>query len=148
MPWGRIQDPVDPAPFEAIMLARSEGLSLGSPGRVSARVCLTMQEAHDEPYFFEVRSPRPTPSPRSAFATGFQSNKPTSGRRTRTRQRMRNVATRLGRSRGQARATADGVEDVRGVLDDILCAEEVDRLPQELQFVAAMLLAAAFVEAG
>jgi hypothetical protein len=52
MTWGRIQDAVDPGPLEKIVLKWSKGFSLGSPA-VSAAVCLTLQEARDQPYFFE-----------------------------------------------------------------------------------------------
>jgi hypothetical protein len=52
MTYGRIQDPVDPAELEAIVLDHSRGFSLGGTP-VSARVCASLQEARDEPYFFE-----------------------------------------------------------------------------------------------
>ena len=50
--WGRIQDTVDPAPVEQIVLERSTGFSLGSEA-VRAEMCATLQEARDQPYFFE-----------------------------------------------------------------------------------------------
>ena len=50
--WGRVQHSVDPAPLEEIVLTRSSGFDLG--GRpLRARLCLSLQEARDEPYFFE-----------------------------------------------------------------------------------------------
>lgn len=52
MTWGRIQDAVDPGPVEQIVLERSTGLSLGSEA-VRADLCLTLQDARDQPYFFE-----------------------------------------------------------------------------------------------
>lgn len=50
--WGRNQDAVDPGPVEQIVLERSSGFSLGSEA-VRAEVCATLQEARDQPYFFE-----------------------------------------------------------------------------------------------
>ena len=50
--WGRIQHAVDPKPLEKIVLKRSTAFSLGSPA-VSATVCSTLQEAKEQPYFFE-----------------------------------------------------------------------------------------------
>jgi len=50
--WGRIQDPVDPQPLEALSLQAAAHFSLG--GRpVRARVCRTLGEAAAQPYFFE-----------------------------------------------------------------------------------------------
>ena len=50
--WGRIQDPVDPKPLEELALKAATGFSLGSRP-VSARVCFSLQEAADQPYFYE-----------------------------------------------------------------------------------------------
>lgn len=50
--WGRIQDPVDPNPLAAVVLEHASGFSLrGKP--VAARVCWSLSEARDEPYFYE-----------------------------------------------------------------------------------------------
>jgi hypothetical protein len=50
--WGRLHDPVDPEPLEALILSKSSRFALG--GRpVSARHCLTLQEAAAQPYFYE-----------------------------------------------------------------------------------------------
>jgi hypothetical protein len=50
--WGRIQHPVDPGPVGALVLHHAHGFRLGgSP--VSARLCASLQEAADEPYFYE-----------------------------------------------------------------------------------------------
>jgi hypothetical protein len=52
MTWGRIQDAVDPAPLEALVIQAAEHFSLdGRP--VKARVCLSLKEASQQPYFFE-----------------------------------------------------------------------------------------------
>jgi len=53
--WGRIQDPVDPAPLEDLIMAQSRHFSLGGKP-VSARVCYSLKEAAESasaPYFFE-----------------------------------------------------------------------------------------------
>jgi hypothetical protein len=50
--WGRIQDPVDPEPLEQIILERSTGFSLGGKP-VRAELCVSLQEAAKEPYFYE-----------------------------------------------------------------------------------------------
>ena len=53
--WGRIQDAVDPAPLEGVVLEHSRQLDLG--GTVErARVCHSLREAADSrfaPYFYE-----------------------------------------------------------------------------------------------
>ncbi|HET7486719.1 MAG TPA: hypothetical protein VFJ85_02235 [Acidimicrobiales bacterium] len=50
--WGRIQDPIDPAPLEAIMLEVARNFR--TPGKPqSASVCATLQDAADAPYFYE-----------------------------------------------------------------------------------------------
>ncbi len=49
---GRIFDPVDTAPIEAAVLKFASGCDLGAaPAR--AEVCTTLQDASQEPYFFE-----------------------------------------------------------------------------------------------
>jgi hypothetical protein len=62
--WGRVQDNVDPAPLEALVLSHASRFDLGGPA-VAARVCLNLQEARNEPYFYEslvdiAREPRST----------------------------------------------------------------------------------------
>jgi hypothetical protein len=50
--WGRVQDRVDPAPLEAVIMSVAGKFKL--PGKaVGARVCESLQEARDAPYFFE-----------------------------------------------------------------------------------------------
>jgi hypothetical protein len=50
--WGRIQSRVDPEPLEAVIMSVATHFKLpGSPQ--SARVCGTLQEARDAPYFYE-----------------------------------------------------------------------------------------------
>ena len=67
--WGRIQDPVDPAPLEALVLRVADHFALpGTP--VSARVCDTLQEAREAPLFFEALfefAQRPIP-----FGDGYE----------------------------------------------------------------------------
>ena len=65
--WGRIQDRIDPAPLEALVLrhARQSGVRADR-----AHLCATLQEAAGEPYFFEGLfsfSQRPIP-----FGEGYQ----------------------------------------------------------------------------
>jgi len=53
--WGRIQDVVDPAPLEELVLRHSRAFSLGGEP-VMARVCEALREAamsDSAPYFFE-----------------------------------------------------------------------------------------------
>ena len=50
--WGRIQDNVDPVPLEALVLSHASPFDLGGSA-VAARVCLNLQEARNEPYFYE-----------------------------------------------------------------------------------------------
>lgn len=50
--WGRIQDPVDPGPVARLVLRQSRGFDLGGVA-VGARVCWSLAEARDAPYFFE-----------------------------------------------------------------------------------------------
>lgn len=50
--FGRLHHTVDPLPLEQLILAKSTKFGLGESA-VSARVCTTLQEARDEPYFFE-----------------------------------------------------------------------------------------------
>lgn len=50
--WGRIQDAIDDRPLAELVLRHAVAYDLGgSP--VSARVCRSLQEARDQPYFFE-----------------------------------------------------------------------------------------------
>jgi len=49
--WGRVQDPVDPRPLEELTV-RVAGRVLGD-GPVRARVCASLREAADQPYFHE-----------------------------------------------------------------------------------------------
>ena len=50
--WGRIQDKVDPAPLAAVVMSVVTHFKLpGAPLR--ARVCDSLQEARDAPYFYE-----------------------------------------------------------------------------------------------
>ena len=50
--WGRIQDRVNPAPLEALVLHVAGRFKM--PGEaVSARVCSSLQEASGAPYFYE-----------------------------------------------------------------------------------------------
>ena len=61
--WGRVQDAVDPAPLEALILGVANHFALpGTP--ISARVCNSLQEAREAPLFFEALfdfSQRPIP---------------------------------------------------------------------------------------
>jgi hypothetical protein len=50
--WGRIQDAVDPAPLQALVLRHASRFALGGDA-VAAEVCPSLQSARDEPYFFE-----------------------------------------------------------------------------------------------
>lgn len=50
--WGRIQDPVDPGPVCALVLRHARQFSLGGQP-VEARICATLREAADTPYFYE-----------------------------------------------------------------------------------------------
>ncbi len=50
--WGRIQSTVDPQPLEELVLRHAAGFDLGGTP-VRARLCDTLQEARNEPYFFE-----------------------------------------------------------------------------------------------
>lgn len=50
--WGRIQDPVDPEPLEAIVMEHAHRFATpGAP--LSTRVCGTLQDAAEAPRFFE-----------------------------------------------------------------------------------------------
>jgi hypothetical protein len=50
--WGRIQNAVDPAPLEAVIMSVANRFSLpGTP--LGARVCVSLQEAREAPYFYE-----------------------------------------------------------------------------------------------
>ena len=50
--WGRIQSAIESAPLEALALRAAASFSWsGRP--VKARVCATLREAADEPYFYE-----------------------------------------------------------------------------------------------
>jgi hypothetical protein len=50
--WGRIQDVVDGEKLEAIVFNKAVHVS-GGGNATSAHLCQTLQEAKDEPYFFE-----------------------------------------------------------------------------------------------
>ena len=50
--WGRIQDTVDPAPLEQLILQHSVNFDLGGKP-IKARMCWSLQEAAHEPYFYE-----------------------------------------------------------------------------------------------
>jgi len=50
--WGRVHDPVDPEPIERAVLGNAHRFDLGGTP-VRARLCVTLQEASGEPYFFE-----------------------------------------------------------------------------------------------
>lgn len=50
--WGRIQDTVDEGELLALVLRHSTTFSLGGVP-TSARACVTLQEASNEPYFYE-----------------------------------------------------------------------------------------------
>ena len=68
--WGRIQHVVDPAPIESLMLKVVHKFAIGGTA-TSARLCLSLQEAKDAPYFFEAViafAHKPIP-----FGPGYQS---------------------------------------------------------------------------
>ena len=50
--WGRVQDPVDGAPLEAIVLKHASKFTLGGTAR-RAKLCPTLLEAARQPYFHE-----------------------------------------------------------------------------------------------
>jgi hypothetical protein len=50
--WGRIQDSVDPKMIEELVLKASERFNLSWKPRAS-RLCFTLQEASNAPYFYE-----------------------------------------------------------------------------------------------
>jgi hypothetical protein len=50
--WGRVHHRVDPAPLEALILRVCRRFSLGGDP-VGTRLCATLQDAADQPYFFE-----------------------------------------------------------------------------------------------
>ncbi|HLU08566.1 MAG TPA: hypothetical protein VK003_02790 [Oceanobacillus sp.] len=50
--WGRIQDAVDPAPLEQLVFEQSVNRVFGEK-LVRARLCQSLQEASNEPYFYE-----------------------------------------------------------------------------------------------
>lgn len=52
MTWGRIQDIVDPGPIERLMLKVAHKFAIGGAAE-SARICKSLQEAKDAPYFYE-----------------------------------------------------------------------------------------------
>ena len=50
--WGRIQNSVDPEPLEQLIMDVAAHFKMpGNP--VNARVCSSLQDARDAPYFFE-----------------------------------------------------------------------------------------------
>lgn len=50
--WGRIQDPVDPAELEEVVLRNATHFAIGGEP-VSARLCASLQEASGAPLFYE-----------------------------------------------------------------------------------------------
>ena len=50
--WGRIQHPVDPKPLAHLILEQSHRFALGG-NALTARVCTTLQEAAQQPLFYE-----------------------------------------------------------------------------------------------
>jgi len=50
--WGRIPGAIDEQQLERLVMAAATRFSLGGEP-VSAHVCVSLQEAADEPYFFE-----------------------------------------------------------------------------------------------
>lgn len=50
--WGRIQDPVDPAPLEQLVFEQSVNRVFGEK-LIRARLCRSLQEASQEPFFYE-----------------------------------------------------------------------------------------------
>jgi hypothetical protein len=50
--WGRLQHVIDPAPLAAIVLRNAHRYALGGVP-VGARVCWSLREARDAPYFYE-----------------------------------------------------------------------------------------------
>ena len=69
MTWGRIQDEVDPTRLEELVLAACGRFAIAG-NAVSAHLCASLQEARDEPYFFEALfsfSQRPIP-----FGEGYE----------------------------------------------------------------------------
>lgn len=68
--WGRIQDPVDPAPLERIVLGHCRTHDLGGEA-VSAQVCWSLQDARNSTYFCEalihLAAESPGPGTRSAW---------------------------------------------------------------------------------
>ena len=52
MTWGRIQDAVDPEPIERLMLKVAHRFAIGGVAS-GARLCDSLQEARDAPYFYE-----------------------------------------------------------------------------------------------
>ena len=51
MTWGRIQHTVEPEHLEQVVMQTAS--KFVGPEAASARVCLTLQDARDAPYFFE-----------------------------------------------------------------------------------------------
>ncbi len=50
--WGRLQHAVDPHPLASLVLRHAHGFALGGTP-VGARVCWSLWEARDAPYFYE-----------------------------------------------------------------------------------------------
>jgi hypothetical protein len=50
--WGRIQDTIDPAPLEQLILDQSHKFAIGGKAK-SARLCRSLQEASQEAGFYE-----------------------------------------------------------------------------------------------
>ncbi len=69
MTWGRLQDPVDPAALESLVLRHAASFDLGGAA-VRARLCTTLGEAREAPYFYEALfdfAQRPIP-----FGDGYE----------------------------------------------------------------------------
>ena len=67
--WGRIQSPVDPARLERVILKVAGHFAIGGKP-ASARLCGSLREARDAPYFYEAVfsfSQRPIP-----FGPGYE----------------------------------------------------------------------------
>lgn len=50
--WGRVHHPTDPTALETLVLDQSRRFSLGG-APIKAGICLTLQEAATQPYFYE-----------------------------------------------------------------------------------------------
>lgn len=48
--WGRVHDPVDPVPLDAVVFSHCSGFGVDG---ARARICPTLQSALEQPYFYE-----------------------------------------------------------------------------------------------